>query len=82
MLTSGKKITRDLFWQNDQEAAFRRGVWKYLRTKKGREMLYDLENDPTEKENLSAADRETLEELRKAHEKIAATFADDASGAR
>ncbi len=71
---AGKGIRRDLFWQNGKQAAYRQGPWKYLRLPSGEEMLFDLERDPSETTNLTAADREVLEQLRRAHEKVVASF--------
>jgi arylsulfatase A-like enzyme len=64
-----KKISRDLFWQLPKQDAFRRGPWKYVRVGK-EEMLFNLENDPSETKNLAKEKPELLRELKAAHRKV------------
>jgi len=72
--TTAELVERDLFFKNGPAGAFRRGPMKFLRSGTGKEMLFDLERDPGEKEDVGAADRETLEELRAGWEKVARTL--------
>ncbi|HYF31082.1 MAG TPA: sulfatase [Chitinophagaceae bacterium] len=56
-ILTGKKeeISRTLYWrlfQRTQHKAMRDGKWKYLQDEKGQEYLFDLEADPSEKNNL------------------------------
>jgi arylsulfatase A-like enzyme len=59
-------LTRDFFWrihQRRQQKAMRSGNWKYLVTE-GTEFLFDLQNDPGEKNDLKAQHDDVLNELR------------------
>lgn len=50
-----KEVDRTLYWrifQRNQHKAMRDGKWKYFRDEKGNEYLFDLANDPGEKNNL------------------------------
>jgi arylsulfatase A-like enzyme len=50
-----KEIERDLYWriyQRVKHKAMRSGKWKFLQDEKGEEYLFDLEKDPSEKDNL------------------------------
>ncbi len=68
LLGKQKAIERTFFWrlaaaQGGQKAA-RKGKWKYVRDTV--ELLFDLENDPSERNNLSYRNPEILLEMRKA----------------
>ena len=56
VLTGRQKETdRTLYWritQRTQHKAMREGQWKYLQDEKGAEYLFNLEADPSEKNNL------------------------------
>jgi len=55
LLGSKKEIDRTLYWRVSQRRdnkAMREGNWKWLKDEKGNEYLFDLINDPTEKNNL------------------------------
>lgn len=60
---------RDLYWRFWDQAAVRRGNWKYIRLTDGREMLYDLASSDHEKTNLIAFYPEKAQELLTAIEK-------------
>jgi arylsulfatase A-like enzyme len=50
-----KEVDRTLYWrifQRNQHKAMRDGNWKYFRDEKENEYLFDLANDPSEKNNL------------------------------
>ena len=52
---AGKEVDRTLFWrifQRNQHKAIRDGKWKWLQDEKGNEYLFDLQEDPSEKNNL------------------------------
>lgn len=71
LLTGKAKTTadRDLYWRFWEQAAIRRGNWKYLFLSDGRELLYDLGSSHHEKTNLIASHPEKAQELRMALEK-------------
>ena len=71
VLGGGKTIDRDLVWTDGERGALRRGSWKFVRDASGREAIFDLANDPAEASDLSAADRESLEELRGVFDRVA-----------
>jgi arylsulfatase A-like enzyme len=66
---TAKPADRTFFWRTDYPAykqrAVRRGRWKYLRDD-STEMLFDLETDIGERDNLAYRRPEKLEELKKA----------------
>jgi arylsulfatase A-like enzyme len=62
---------RELFWELSREGALRRGSWKYLRTADGNEYLFDLDDDPFEKNNLSEQRSEVFAKLKTRHAQIA-----------
>ncbi len=65
-LLNGKKSReRALFWRFWNQAAVRKGKWKYLYLSDGRECLYDLESERHEKDNLISQYPEKAKELRK-----------------
>jgi len=52
-----KTVERTIYWrtfQRTQQKAIRMGEWKYLQDEKG-EYLFNLVNDPGEKNDLKAA---------------------------
>jgi arylsulfatase A-like enzyme len=58
-----------LFWRADYAQAVRHGRWKLVRdTWHGTAALFDLEVDPGEKSDLSAAQPERVQELQAAWE--------------
>ena len=74
LLTGGKALPeRDLFWQQPNGIALRRGPWKFVRTAGG-EMLFNLETDPGESKNLATEKPELLAKLKAAHAAIARTL--------
>ncbi len=57
-----------LFWQRGFSKALRSNEWKLiLNEESGDTLLYDLNKDPYEKNNLSATQRKVMQELLKAH---------------
>lgn len=60
---------RDLYWRFWDQAALRRGDWKYLALSDGREMLYNMSSRQHEQANLISQHPEKAEELRAALEK-------------
>ncbi len=82
---------REFFWElgahaeleRKSWAALRSGDWKYLRSPKEGEFLFNLEADPNEETNLAKTDPERLAELRDRWESLAKTYrADSESGSR
>ena len=71
-LLNGANQERALYWRFWNQAAIRKGQWKYLYLSDGRECLYDLESDRHEKENLIVQHPETAQKLRKMLEDWAA----------
>lgn len=65
--------SRDLFWKTPTGDALRRGPWKYVRTNK-EEMLFNLEEDPHEEDNLATVKPELMKELQAAHARITSSF--------
>lgn len=66
--TPDKSIDRTVFWRHKahQQAAVRKGNWKYLRIGT-REFLYDLSQDQRERADLSKKNSEQLNALRTAY---------------
>ena len=64
-----KPAERDLYWRFWNQAAIRRGDWKYIRLDDGRELLYNMAGERHEKDNLIAQHPEKAQELRTALEK-------------
>jgi arylsulfatase A-like enzyme len=74
LLLEGKSLpARDLFWQQPNGVALRRGSWKYLRIGK-EEMLFNLDDDPSESKDRAREKPEMLKSLKSAHAAIAATL--------
>ena len=74
LLLEGKPLPEgDLFWQQPNGIALRRGAWKFLRIGK-EEMLFNLDNDPSESKDLASDKPEMLQALKSAHAAIAATL--------
>ena len=72
-----KEINRTLYWrifQRNQHKAMRDGKWKWLRDEKGNEYLFDLINDPSEKNNLKDQQKEVFEKLKKKYQLWEATM--------
>ncbi|MFJ8148683.1 sulfatase [Streptomyces sp. NPDC096048] len=72
---------RDLFWRQTGERALRRGKWKYHRAvdpkippNKNKDVLFDLETDPSECADKSAQEPALLAALKATWEKIDATL--------
>lgn len=61
---------RNLFWKQPNSDALRRGPWKYLRIAR-QEMLFNLESDPAESNNLAATHPELMRQLKSTHATIA-----------
>ncbi len=62
-----KEVDRTLFWrifQRNQHKAMRDGKWKYFQDEKGNEYLFDLANDPSEKNNLKETFPEIFQQLK------------------
>ena len=57
---------RTLFWEHEGNAAVRQGSWKLVRRHRGGGAweLYELRRDPTEMEDLAAAEPERVQALR------------------
>jgi arylsulfatase A-like enzyme len=74
LLLEGKPMPeRDLFWQQPNGIALRRGAWKYLRIGK-EEMLFNLETDLAESNDLAKEKPDVLKSLKSSHAAIAATL--------
>ena len=63
----GEEEPRDLFWHFGNQRAYRRGAWKYLQRGEGAPMLFNLDEDPSETDDLSAQHPEVLRQLVEAH---------------
>jgi arylsulfatase A-like enzyme len=62
-----KETDRTLFWrifQRNQHKAMRDGKWKYLQDEKGNEYLFDLPDDPSEKDNVKEKFPEVFQQLK------------------
>ncbi|MDF7822606.1 sulfatase-like hydrolase/transferase [Pontiellaceae bacterium B12227] len=68
---------RDLFWKFWNQAAVRRGDWKYVQVSDGREWLFNLAEDMPEKNNLVSEHPERAERLRAALDKQLKEFEPD-----
>ena len=68
LLKEEKKQDRALYWRFWNQAAIRRGQWKYLFLPMGEEYLFDLESTEHEKKNLAKLYPERVKELRVALE--------------
>jgi len=65
LLEAGAKpAERTLFWRFMSQTAAREGDWKYLRVGYGHEFLFNLQDDPSEKNNLAASQPAELDRLR------------------
>jgi len=74
VLLEGKPLPeRELFWQQPNGVALRRGHWKYLRIHK-EEMLFNLDNDPSESKDLAKEKPDVFKSLKSTHASIAATL--------
>jgi len=87
-LFEGQSLDRDLFWQqqaagNDPKwglwhretiSAYRHKNWKYMHTRDAGDVLFNLEIDPAETQNLAADYPEILADLKAKHQKILTTF--------
>ena len=72
-----KEIDRILYWriyQRKQQKAMRDGKWKWLQDEKGNEYLFNLINDPSEKNNLKDQQKEVFEKLKKKYQLWEATM--------
>jgi len=73
-IITGKKqeIDRTLYWRISQRRnhmAARDGQWKYLKDEKGTEYLFDLNSDPSEKNNLKESQAVVFEKLKNKYAK-------------
>lgn len=62
-----KPVDRTLYWrvfQRNQNKAMREGKWKYLQDEKGVEYLFDLNTDPTEKNDVKGKNKQVFERLK------------------
>lgn len=75
VLLENRRFVRDLFWQmgGNQGKAFRRGPWKYVGVA-GKEMLFNLDNDPHESTDLARTHPDILADLRQRHAQMARGF--------
>ena len=64
------RLERALFWRSGKEWAVRRGSWKLVGGNKGEMMLFNLDDDVGEQNNLAESNKEKLEEMIAAFEKI------------
>jgi arylsulfatase A-like enzyme len=63
LLFEGKDLeARPLLWKKGNDFAVRIGPWKLL-NHKGKKMLFNLENDPSEKKDLSKEEAELMKRL-------------------
>jgi arylsulfatase A len=60
---------RDLFWRKGKEWAMRRGPWKLVRSEEGRLMLFNLDDDIAEQNNLAKGKPELVGQLLTAYKK-------------
>ncbi len=67
VLFDQQTLERDIFWQYQNESAFRRGEWKLHNFNE----LYNLQSDIGEQNNLAAQHPDKLKELQQAYEQIA-----------
>jgi arylsulfatase A-like enzyme len=72
-LLEGREVDRSLFWAC-HGGAFRQGPWKYVRTRDGNEMLFNLDQDPYEQTNLAEVKPEMFADLKARHAAVVATF--------
>jgi arylsulfatase A len=56
---------RSLFWHHGPDGALRRGPWKYVKASGGKETLYNLEEELSEKKDLSEKHPEKFRDLKK-----------------
>ncbi|QDS93996.1 Arylsulfatase [Roseimaritima multifibrata] len=61
---NAKPPERALYWRFWNQAAMRRGNWKYLFTSDGNEWLYDLAKDPEEQQDVLTANTEIAKSMR------------------
>ena len=62
---------RTMYWKTPGSVAVRQGDWKLITDKNGRHFeLYNLDNDPYEKNNLAAKQPQRVDELKKLLEDI------------
>jgi arylsulfatase A-like enzyme len=54
---------RDLFWRRGKEWAIRRGPWKLVGGEEGKMMLFNLDDDISEQNDLAKHRPELVEEL-------------------
>jgi len=59
---------------DDEQGAFRRGPYKYVRGAQKEELLFHLPSDPGEKIDIARELPGTLEELKTAHARTAQQF--------
>jgi len=90
-LFEGHTLDRDLFWQQQATgtnpkwgpwaretiSAYRHKNWKYIQTRDEGDVLFNLEIDPAETQNLAAEYPEILTDLKSKHRHILDTFPDD-----
>lgn len=61
---------RYLFFRQAKQIAVRDNTWKYLQNSDGTEYLFNLTDDPYEKKNIIANNREQMVEMRAEYEKF------------
>jgi arylsulfatase A-like enzyme len=62
-----KEISRTIYWRSFQRMkhkAMRDGKWKYMQDEKGMEYLFDLNADPSEKNDLREKEQETFTKMK------------------
>lgn len=61
---------REMFFELHKASALRVGDWKYLKEKKGEAMLFNLQKDKEEKNDLSKSNTAMFEKLKKRHDEL------------
>ena len=74
-ILGNKKVNREyLFWDlYGQQAAIKDGKWKWINDKKGKDQLFDIENDPMENHNIAAKHTQIISQIKKKHRQFRKT---------
>jgi arylsulfatase A-like enzyme len=77
ILGKKKEVERTFYWRISQRRdnkAMREGKWKYLKDEKGKEYLFDLLADPSEKHNLKDNERAVFSRLKEKYKEWEGTM--------